>query len=109
MKKYFLGLFAISALSTNIYACSANGCYNVTVDLLYIADNGDIYIGTSGDESLLECTSPGDYLLTINTSVPSKNAMYSALLTAQTTNKKVFIRAHNSSPVCEIAYIKLYK
>jgi len=105
MKKILLSAFALGTLSTAVYAdCGSTGCYNVNVEKLYVAGNGNIYIGTDGDESLLDCTSPGNTLVTIINSHPGKNAIYSLLLTAKTTNKKVAIRTQNGSGNCQVEY-----
>ena len=106
MKKVLMSVLAMSALSVSINAgCTANGCYNVNVAMLYVAGNGNIYVSSDGDESTLGCTAPSGTLMTIINSHPGKNAIYSLLLTAKTTNKKVSIRTANGSANCQIEYV----
>jgi len=106
MKKTLISILGIVAFSTAANAsCGATGCYNIDIDKLYVAGNGNIYIGTSGDEASLGCTSPGNTLVTIPNGHPGKNAIYSLLLTAKTTNKKVTIRTVDGSANCEVAYV----
>ena len=105
MKKILLSALALGALTTTVYAnCVSTGCYSVDVKKLYVAGNGNIYVGTSGNEASLGCTSPGNELMTIINSHPGKNAIYSLLLTAKTTKQKVTIRTLNGSSNCQVEY-----
>jgi hypothetical protein len=105
MKKTLISILAITALSVGANAsCGSTGCYNIDIAKLYVASNGNIYIGTSGDESKLGCTSPGNTLVTIPNAHPGKNAIYSLLLTAKTTKQKLTIRTVDGSANCEVAY-----
>lgn len=106
MKKTLISILAITALSVGANAsCGSTGCYNVDITKLYVAGNGNIYIGTSGDEALLGCTSPGNTLMTILNAHPGKNAIYSLILTAKTTKQQLTIRTVEGSINCEIAYV----
>ena len=106
MKKIMMSLIATGALVSSAYAgCTANGCFDVEVETIYITGSGTIHIGTSGDESALDCTSPGNHYAVLGNTDAGKNSMYSALLTAKTTKQKVSIRIVNGSGNCKIAYI----
>jgi len=106
MKKLLASLFTISALSTGAYAeCSAGACSDVTVDFILVLGSGTISVGTSGTETGLTCTASGGKYLTIATDVEGKPAMYSALLTAQTTKKKLSIRLNDTTDACNIVYV----
>ncbi len=107
MKKILIHGLILGALSTSIYAdlgCISQGCFGVTVDRLFITSAGTVYIGTSGDESSLACTSPNSKYMSISTDT-GKNAIYAAVLTAKTTRKKLNFRIMDNSPTCRIAYI----
>ncbi|MBU1668723.1 hypothetical protein KKC13_09915 [bacterium] len=106
MKKYLLSLILVGGMFSNAQAdCSPDACSNVEVTKLYVTSYGRIYIGTSGDESKLDCISPANVYVTIPNSSEGKEAMYSALLATQTTNKKATIRIVNNSSICEVAYV----
>ena len=106
MKKYLLKALILSALTTNLYAdCTAGACSNVTVDKLLVLGSGTILVGTSGDESKLNCTSPGDTYMTLLADDAGRGAMYSALLTAQATDTVVTLRAVEESSNCTVAYV----
>ena len=106
MKKLLVSVITAGALSTGAYAdCSGGACSNITVDYLMALNSGTIVVGTSGDESGLSCAANGGKYMYIGANVAGKNAMYSALLTAQTTKKQITIRTNDSSSECNIAYI----
>lgn len=106
MKKILASLLTFSALSTSAYAgCSGGACSDVTIDYILVLNNGTISVGTSGTETDLTCTASGGKYLAISASASGKNAMYSALLTAQTTKKKLSIRLNDTDDACYIAYV----
>jgi len=107
MKKVLMSVLAMSAITVSIHAgCTATGCSNVTIDKLYMTATGTLYVGTSGDESKLNCTSPGGgkYMSLAEGDV-GKNAMYSLLLTAKTTKQKVKLRIVDGDPKCKVMYV----
>ena len=105
MKKIILSALAIAATTATIHAgCTANGCYGVTIDRLSVTDAGKILVGTSGNEGKLDCTPGAGAYMQLSIRTPGKNAIYSMLLTAQTTKKPVSLRIVNGSAGCTISY-----
>ena len=105
MKKLIMGALALGVIATGSYAgCTAKKCVG-KVDRLYMTANGTLYIGTDGDESALNCTSPSNSYMSLAEGDVGKNAMYSLLLTAQTTGKPVSIRIQEGSPDCRVLYV----
>ena len=105
MKKLIMGALALGVIATGSYAgCTAKKCVG-KVDRLYMTANGTLYIGTDGDESALNCTSPGNSYMSLAEGDVGKNAMYSLLLTAQTTGKTVSIRIQEDSSDCRVLYV----
>jgi len=105
MKKIILSAIAIAATTTTIYAgCSANGCYGVTIDRLSVTDAGKVLVGTTGNESQLDCTPGAGVYMQLTNGSAGQNAIYSMLLTAQTTKKPVNLRIVNGSAGCTISY-----
>ena len=98
---------AVGTLSTGAYAAGCNGgaCSNVKINSILILANGSITIGTTGDEKGLTCAAAGDKYLAIDANAVGKNAMYSALLTAQTTKAKLSIRTNDDAGVCKVKYV----
>lgn len=87
--------------------CGGGSCLDVEITDFYVDANG-LFIMTSGDETLLDCTFPGqENLIQLKTSHANYDAVYSALLTfyIQGTNVNV-IRILNGSNPCEIAYVR---
>ncbi|MDQ7085362.1 MAG: hypothetical protein Q9M36_10745 [Sulfurovum sp.] len=112
MKSLLRNVLLGTLLTTNIYAaCDATGCNEVTIDRLYALDTNDILIETSGIEANLNCTSFGgaSSVITLEDSNPSKNIFFSLLLTAQTTNQKVYIAITPNSTNCSMAYMYTIK
>ena len=106
MKKLLISLMALGTLSTATYAaCNAGACSDVTVDFILVLGNGSITVGTSGTETGLTCAASGGKYLAIPSAAAGKNAMYSALLTAQTTKAKLSIRTNDDAGACTIAYV----
>ena len=106
MKKILMSALALGAITTGSYAaCAGTVCGQVDVQRLYITDTGTIYIGTSGVETALNCTAPGDQYLSIRDADVGKNALYSMLLTAQTTKRKIDIGIEAGSADCHVLAI----
>jgi hypothetical protein len=106
MKKIILSAIAIAATTTTtIYAgCTANGCYDVKIDRLSVTDAGKILVGTTGNEGSLDCTPGAGVYMQLVTGSAGQNAIYSMLLTAQTTKKAVNLRIDNGTAGCTIKY-----
>jgi len=106
MKKILTSLLTFGVLSTSTYAnCSGGACSDVTIDFILVLNSGTITVGTSGTEEGLTCTAAGGKYLAIDSAAVGKNAMYSALLTAQTTKKKLSIRLNDTADPCTISYV----
>lgn len=107
MKKILISILSLGALVSNSYAgsCNATGCNNVKIESISVRLSGAMLIATDGDESVLNCTSPANRYITLLDG-PGKNAIYSMLLTRQTTNKVVTLRITPGSSVCSLAFAK---
>ena len=108
MKKYLLSALTFSVLITTANAaCGTVSCWSTTITKLIVGSDGSILVGTSDDETKLNCTSPRNEYLTLKADAPGANTIYSTLLTAQTTKKQIGLRIIENSNVCEIVYITL--
>jgi len=108
MKKVLMSVLAMGAITMSANAaCDSTGCYGVTIDRMYVTSGGTIYVGTSGTESALNCTSPGGVYMSVSHDATGKNAIYSLMLTAQTTKKKINLRAAEGSASCNILFATL--
>jgi len=106
MKKLLATLVTAGVLSTGAYAaCSGGTCSNVKIESLMVLTSGTISVGTTGNERGLRCSAAGGKYLAIASNAPGKNAMYSALLTAQTTKKAVSLRLNDTGAACKISYV----
>ncbi|WP_195742871.1 hypothetical protein [Shewanella woodyi] len=66
-------------------------------------------MGTSGDERLMTCDAVSDVYSTFRSTDAGGDMIFSTLLAAQLSNKKVFVRTVESSNECKIAYVTLDK
>ena len=98
-------LFMCSWASGVIAACSGSACVNVFVNRLYLQDQDFLYVGTSGDETGLNCTPVSDIYLTLPDSHMKSREIYATLLAAAATDQTVRIRIVDGSVDCEIRYI----
>lgn len=98
---FFLGLF----ISFSAYSdCSADSCVDVKVTRLVVRANGDVSVGTSGDETLLNCDSGTKGYINLSRGNDNFDAVYSLLLTAHTTEHPLWIRATGPEQ-CELSYV----
>lgn len=73
--------------------------------MLYVTSNNNILVGTTDEESELNCgTAPNGYVTLLKA---SKNfeVIYSTLLASRMADKKVTIRIIEDSELCDIAYV----
>ncbi|MEX2964563.1 hypothetical protein [Microbulbifer sp. TYP-18] len=87
--------------------CKPDVCDAVYIDTLYVKSPGEAYIGTSGDETILDCESVSGIYATLDLTTPGANAMYSTLLSAHMADKRATIRVTNGSVGCSIGYVVL--
>jgi hypothetical protein len=108
MKKVLMSVLAMGAMTMSANAaCSGTACTNVKVTEVYATFGGTIYISTDGDEGALTCTSPGNVYVSIGANDPGKNALYSMMLTAKTTQANVKIRIQSGTDGCRILYANI--
>ena len=104
MKKLLASALVLSTMAANVYAgCNATECIG-KIDTLYMTATGTLLVGTDGDETRLACGGVSSVYVSLKEGDIGKNAMYSLLLTAKTTNKPVKIRVDNTSD-CRVVYI----
>jgi len=104
MKKILMSALAISGLTIGANAaCNNTGCWDVTVTKLFVVDDGKILVELDNAATLPTNCDPfaGKFLTLTNTE--GQKAMYSLLLTAQTTKKKVSMKT-GSGYGCKIQY-----
>ena len=110
MKKSILALTIAGLFTTSAYAtCASTACQNVEITNIYVQADGQTFIQTSGDESQLTgCTARAGAYIILSTTAIGKNQIYSALLTAATTKKKITVQVQaDGSSECEIAYLSM--
>lgn len=99
------GIAALGFVAVAYAECYPGGCAEVYVDELY-PDSGGAWIQTSGSETLLNCTVDSNIFLRLHAG-PGFDAMYSTLLAAQISEKKVSLRIAEGTNPCSIAYVRL--
>jgi len=107
--KYFLSSLIFLILPSKVFAneqCTTWGCIS-TISELYTNADGLIYVGTPLDEKLANCTAISGVYFTINPSSGNSKEMYSSLLAAYMSNKKIQLRVKEGHAQCELAYVRL--
>ncbi|UTW46446.1 hypothetical protein KFE80_06085 [bacterium SCSIO 12696] len=85
--------------------CSGGSCTAVKITRIVVKVNGDVNIGTSGDESNLDCDDGGYGYIKLEKASEGFNQLYSLLLTAHTTEHPVWIRANSDPSECRVVYV----
>jgi hypothetical protein len=86
--------------------CTSQGCFEVYVEELYPTAEGGVWVKTSGDETLANCTANSNVFLRLNVTAGYKD-IYATLLAAQIADKRVNIRVAEGTNPCTIAYVTL--
>jgi hypothetical protein len=107
-KNIIISVFSLIMFLTNgssIFAeCSGDSCKEL-IERIYLHADGNIYIGTSGNEKGLSCTPSGDIYVVLKNNHLLQKEIFSTLLSAHFLNKKVWIRINPNSSPCEVVYI----
>ncbi len=99
-------LAALLILSNSTLAdCAGKACEKVYIDSIFIRGAGNIYVGTSGNEKLLNCTAASNIYLALDTAEPNANEMYGLIRSAQMQNRKIYLRIVDNSRNCKIQHI----
>ena len=110
MKKILTATIISLSLTSSAFAgvCGGATCTQVKITEIMATSWGSILIGTDADESLLDCTAySGKYTYVANSAI-GKNAQYSALLTAKTTNTPIRVDfVADAQGICQIAYVRI--
>ena len=109
MKKIVASVLLMGALSISANAaCAGNNCSNVLIEKIVVTQ-GTMFIATSGNETgLTNCTPTAGVFISMSSTSPTTKALYSALLTAETTKKKVKVRTKDTpGAACQVDYIEI--
>ncbi|MYM57746.1 hypothetical protein GTG28_00670 [Vibrio sp. OCN044] len=98
----------LTLISTFSFAdgCENWGCES-TIEMLYTTVNGDIYIGTPLDERKANCSPISNVYFTLNPQSNNAAQVYSSLLSAYMSDKKIVLRIKEGHPKCELEYVQL--
>lgn len=110
MKKILITALISLGLTSSIYAGSCNGltCDQVKITEIMATSWGSILIGTDGDETALSCTAYSGVYTYVASLATGKNAQYSALLTAKTTNSPIRVDfVADADGICQISYVRI--
>ncbi|WP_020411143.1 hypothetical protein [Microbulbifer variabilis] len=107
MKKLFSILMLSSISGVTFAECAGGQCVAVDIDKLYVTTGNITYVGTSGDEKLLNCSAEAGVYTTLDKNQVGADAIYATLLAAQMAGKKINIRIVDGSQSCSIQYVTL--
>jgi hypothetical protein len=106
-RKMLLALAASLPFASAAFAdCLPAGCYDVLIEELYPTSEGGVWIKTTGDETLANCTSNSNVFLRLNVSAGYKD-IYATLLAAMIAEKRVSLRVVEGSTHCIVSYVTL--
>lgn len=96
-------------LSEAVYAadqCTSWGCRS-KVSVIYTRADGDILIGTPLNEKLANCTPVSGVYFTLKPDAQNAREVYSSVLSAYMSGKKIQLRIKEGTSGCEISYVVL--
>lgn len=97
--------FILAFISISTFAaCDGVSCTGVKISRLVVTANGNVSIGTSGDESKLSCDSGRHGYIKLIQNHSNFNATYALLLSAHITEHPMWIRT-GSSGECQVVYV----
>ena len=107
MKLKALSLLIAGLLFANhsMAGCAGKACSSVYIDRIFMQSNGGIFVGTNGDEELLNCTAVSKVYLTLDSNDRNASHLYSLLRSAQVSDTKVFVRIVENSKNCKIQHV----
>ncbi|QUJ67371.1 hypothetical protein KDD30_15240 [Photobacterium sp. GJ3] len=109
MKYFIFLLFFLSP--TTWAACYPNQCQGVGKDILvsvYPSSTGNIYLEAPAGKEKLNCKLAEGYYMTLKNTHPIFEVMYSTILTAVSTQKKLTVRIVENSEGCEVMYVRMF-
>ncbi|CCN49928.1 exported hypothetical protein [Vibrio nigripulchritudo MADA3029] len=106
-------IFILSTLfSFNVFsACSKIGCIGAGKDVLisvYPNSSGNIYLQAGVGREQLDCKLVEGHYMVLKATHPAFESVYSTVLTALASQKKLMVRIVNGSPNCEVSYVRMY-
>jgi hypothetical protein len=105
--KYAMVTLAVAVPFSANADCSATGCYNVLLDQIQMTSTGNVWIQTSGTETLADCTPDSGIFLQVPVSNTHMKEIYSMLLAAQLADKFVNIIVNQGTSPCTVSYVTL--
>lgn len=111
MKHVIAIVLLVSFTQNSLAADSCGGvlCSAVQIKRLYVTASGALYVGTSGDEKLLNCKASANVYLTLPADSKGFDAIYASLLAYQLAGNPVNIRVVEGSDGCDISYVTFDK
>ncbi len=108
---FVLALFGLSlqagAQAADPKKCETWGCY-AKLEQIVVNQSG-IYLGTTADETLADCTAEGKVYLTLQQNHPNFESIYAGLVAAQLADRAVVLRTVDKSKGCEVSYVEFRK
>ena len=87
--------------------CASYGCANAYVETLYVRAQSGFFVGTSGTETLANCTPASGVFFLMPLDAANYKEVYATLLAAQLADKRVTIRINEGTDPCTIAYVSI--
>jgi len=108
--KYFIAalIMFLSITASAEDKCTTWGCIS-TLNELYTKSSGVVYIATPLDETKANCTPHSGVYFTLRPEVSGYKEIYSSLLAAYMSDKKIQLRITEGTIGCEINYVRFAK
>ena len=96
-----------TAIAAGICEVSGNDCFDVKIEAIYQANNGNIFFITDGQEENLACDFSSGWVevVPLGTAPNTEEKTLSILLSAHMAQTTVNVRMNNNSDPCEMKYI----
>lgn len=109
--RILIALLAALPSMQSFSACSSGSCYGVqdaVLKSIYPTQSGKVYLEAPAEKSNLNCTLAEGYYMVLEPSHPLFKEIYSTILTAMSTGKKLQVRIAEGSSNCRVAYVRMW-
>ena len=104
MKKLSVSILFVASSFSVLADCDGWVCRDVEISKLYLTSGGHVQVGTSGDESKLDCDVNEANELILDSDHPGFEEIYALLLVSHVQDRKLLIRTAKYG-TCDISYV----
>lgn len=91
--------------------CVDRSCMGIGIEVVksvYPSSTGDIYLEAPDDKTTLNCTLKEGQYMVLQSDHPLFREIYSTVLSALTSNKRLQVRIVEGSDNCQVSYVRMW-